>query len=513
MAEEKKPSWASLPTLPVPGLTSIGNVAGMSSDPDIKAAGEEYWQAAEKYINDLQKRYDQPNWFKVAAGFAKPQLGGFIASLGSANEALGEWAENQRALEPTISQMRMDIAAKKLGYTQQRKATEAIEKDIEEGKIPSPLSAAKAFLYGKGPVETAQPAQNIASAQAADFRSAFAAGLDYGRMKFELGDKYTDEQLVAFLRNNPSVIPPTGTPMPILQAAGRAPKPVEPPIQAQPAAAQAVSPSETPKASTRVQIPGVTDVNSLIEKQYLEELSKYNTQKQEAYATLTKNVGTQATGGQKVYETAQQIHDIASDPALTPIFAQFEKGNPAGILGKILESQTMSSTLANMRDIATTTRLGGKDALTKLNRLGSLMGVLQTEMQNAVINPTNERTMAEFASLPNLRNSQDAFLRGIRYIANEGLTKYENQLALKQASKKDVFDPNYWNNDPLYQNVVRNSTKRRDAINLTPATQDRPAFMRGSIDQAAYNDEAKPKKASNQRLTAKQLRELANQPD
>ncbi len=36
----------------------------------------------------LEQRYANPNWFKVAAGFFKPQLGGFAASLGSANFSL-----------------------------------------------------------------------------------------------------------------------------------------------------------------------------------------------------------------------------------------------------------------------------------------------------------------------------------------------------------------------------------------------------------------------------------------
>jgi len=187
-----------------------------------------------------------------------------------------------------------------------------------------------------------------------------------------------------------------------------------------------------------------------------------------------------------VYDTAQQIHDVASDPALAQIFAQFEKGNPAGIIGQMLESQNLSSTLADMRKYVTSGRLGGGDALTKLNLLEKLMGNLQTEMQNAVINPTNERTASEFASLPNLKGSQDAFLRSIRYIANEGLNKYENQFALEKASKTPQFDPNYWTINPAYKAAVHEATKRRDAIVRTPATRDRPAFMRGTIDDAAY---------------------------
>ena len=59
-------------------------------------------QAQQEAIDALKKRYEKPNWFKVAAGFAKPQLGGFTASLGSAAEALGETEELRRASQLPI---------------------------------------------------------------------------------------------------------------------------------------------------------------------------------------------------------------------------------------------------------------------------------------------------------------------------------------------------------------------------------------------------------------------------
>jgi hypothetical protein len=67
-------------------------------------------EGIEANIKDLESRYAQPNWFKVAAGFAKPQLGGFMASLGSASEALGENFEQQRALQVPLFKMRTELA-------------------------------------------------------------------------------------------------------------------------------------------------------------------------------------------------------------------------------------------------------------------------------------------------------------------------------------------------------------------------------------------------------------------
>ena len=67
-------------------------------------------ESIETGMKSLQERYAQPNWFKVSAGFLKPQLGGFGASLGSAFEALGENQEQQRALEVPLFKMRTELA-------------------------------------------------------------------------------------------------------------------------------------------------------------------------------------------------------------------------------------------------------------------------------------------------------------------------------------------------------------------------------------------------------------------
>ena len=67
-------------------------------------------KAREDALASLEQRYAQPNWFKVAAGFLKPQLGGFGASLGSASDALGENIEQQRAIAPTIAVERAKLA-------------------------------------------------------------------------------------------------------------------------------------------------------------------------------------------------------------------------------------------------------------------------------------------------------------------------------------------------------------------------------------------------------------------
>ena len=88
--------------------------AQLSSDPSkVNPTGAsqedltEYQRSLDEQIKSLEDRYANPNWFKVAAGFLKPQLGGFAASLGSASQALGENVEQQRAAALPIAQMQV----------------------------------------------------------------------------------------------------------------------------------------------------------------------------------------------------------------------------------------------------------------------------------------------------------------------------------------------------------------------------------------------------------------------
>jgi len=106
---------------------------GLSTDPSkINQYGanpadlQEYQDSLQAQIKSLEDRYSNPNWFKVAAGFLKPQLGGFGASLGSASEALGENVEAGRAAALPIAQMRSQLAQSKIALGQNQKAAQML---------------------------------------------------------------------------------------------------------------------------------------------------------------------------------------------------------------------------------------------------------------------------------------------------------------------------------------------------------------------------------------------------
>ena len=135
---------------------------------------EEYQQSLDAQIKSLEQRYANPNWFKVAAGFLKPQLGGFFASLGSAGEALGENVEQQRAAAVPIAQMRSQLAQSKILTGQNKTVADMVAEYQASGKPLTPEFVAKVVRIAPdapstkalvAQLETMQKQQQITASQ------------------------------------------------------------------------------------------------------------------------------------------------------------------------------------------------------------------------------------------------------------------------------------------------------------------------------------------------------------
>jgi hypothetical protein len=102
--------------------------------PEIQQSQDKALDATDDLIKSLEERYAQPNWYKIAAGFAKPQLGGFMASLGSASEAAGAQQEAQRSIAPTVARMRAEVASGRSVLAQSTEQERAIKEYDKNGK-------------------------------------------------------------------------------------------------------------------------------------------------------------------------------------------------------------------------------------------------------------------------------------------------------------------------------------------------------------------------------------------
>ena len=161
------------------GLGQMKSLYGVS-DPQL----EEYKKLLDDNSAALKARYENPNWFNVAAGFLKPQLGGFAASLGSASQALGDWQEKQRANELPLAQMRAEIGMTNMVLGQRQGEAAAKRKSVEAAGPPGSAQrlAAEQAAYGNENVTTAGQGAGTTAQQNA--KSAHDVALsEYARFK------------------------------------------------------------------------------------------------------------------------------------------------------------------------------------------------------------------------------------------------------------------------------------------------------------------------------------------
>lgn len=154
----------------VGGLPSIGvDVTKLPLYGREDSSIEDIRQAQKDAITSLEERYKNPNWFKVAAGFAKPQLGGFLASIGSASEAMGENVEQERAQKLPIAQLRIQVAQQNALLNANTKVADRAKawKDANPGKTMPPqfLGELAAMAPGSPVVAALQKEADFQQAQ------------------------------------------------------------------------------------------------------------------------------------------------------------------------------------------------------------------------------------------------------------------------------------------------------------------------------------------------------------
>jgi len=162
------------------GLEAFGKTSYYGDDATKQQ--QENIDAAEAGLKALEDRYAQPNWFKVAAGFAKPQLGGFVASLGSASNALGDWQEQQRANEIPIYNARAQ-----LGYMQSQQAhRRSAEKLFRQGATNGFTNSMVTEIMGHDDKELGPKALELYKQQQENLRGGNEAAVSAGRVATEM---------------------------------------------------------------------------------------------------------------------------------------------------------------------------------------------------------------------------------------------------------------------------------------------------------------------------------------
>lgn len=474
MAENKSPLAAVMANVPTIDLSKV-NPTGIGTNPEITAEYRNLMEAQKKYADELEQRYAQPNWFKVAAGFAKPQLGGFLASLGTASEAMGENVEQQRAITPTVAAMRAEIAKGNIALTQGLQAAKITEKAASEKRLLTPSEAAMVASLTGGPGGAATAGQNISTAQTQQLAQALSSGATYTDLVSKFPKAFVDQNIPILLATIPGLKAPAGMPgsTPAPAAAPEAPTGHIPGVPESMTKAMPVGPQVTAQAQS---------VQSI----------------QEERDKINSNLTQQASAAVPIFEVATTLYKAGSNPNLAPAFGVFEKGDPMSIIGKALESGSFPQVIANMRQYIVQARLGAdekKRALSDLQAMEGALADLNTKMQQGIVNPTDVRTMFESESIPGTRNTQDAFLRGVARIGSDALARYELKSSFDKALQDKNFNAMSWTSSPYFSSVQENAKKRTQSLITNVATDQLPRFMQQGLT-GAYKYE--PTKSSGQ---------------
>jgi hypothetical protein len=504
------------PTVPMMYNVETGNllpknVTGIGTDPDITKAYDENTQATEKLIKSLEERYANPNWFKVASGFLKPQLGGFFASLGSAGEALSENVEQQRAVAPTIEKMRADLATQRVGLSQKTSADRELQVAI---KKPGGITGEDVARIAKLDPETGKIAQEKFTNQSSTFNDmlkAYAEGASYTTLVKDYGQTFVDRYfptLQKFVPGKGAGPTPAGGTNPVA------------PIAGQTSNQQDLSVPQIPKElpisdKTTTRPLGVPDsmMANVTKGQDIAALNSQIDQRVKSANEINERYRVQSETSIPIFETTKSLYTLASPSFMKPAFAIFEKGDPMGILGTALEKQNVSSVLADMRTQITNSRMNASDtksAMTNLNAMESVLSDLQTKMQNNVVNPTDIRTLFEAKSVPGMKNTQDAFLRRIADIGATALSRYEQKNVLNQFLKRSNSDINDWEESPEYKGFRKHIENRSKNLLTNEASNELPNFMKKGLEDS-YRHTTDRILSNKSRLSTADLRRIANE--
>ena len=494
MMAEKAP-LSSVPLFSVPQIDlSKVNPTGVGSDPEITENYKNLLENQKRYADELERRYAQPNWFKIAAGFAKPQLGGFLSSIGSASQALGEQTELARAIAPTIAQMRAETAKGNIALSQGKKAAGIAERAGTQNRVPDPVEAAEIASLTGGPSQAAAAGQNIATAQQAQLAQALQSGMSYAELQAKFPAQFLAENIPILLSKMPGIKAPPGMPGSISvtpsPATGTSNADLVPPV---PGVPKSVSQNMPLVAQLKAQETNVGAAQDVREK---------------VNGVLTQ----QATTAVPIFEISTNLYKAASNPSLAGAFGIFEKGDPLSIIGKAVESGSFPNVIANMRQYITQSRLGAdekKRAISDLQAMEGALADLKTKMNNGLINQTDLQTMVEGESIPGVTSTQDAFLRGIARIGSDALSRYESKLAFDKALTDENFDARSWGSSRYFRDVQENAKKRTQALITNPASVQMPKFMQSGLNGAyqvgSEKSEAKPQAGGNKERPSERI--------
>lgn len=378
MAEKLGIEKTSPPAFDIKSPLDISKWNPVGDDvPAIAAEKQKSLDAQEKLVKSLEERYANPNYFKVAAGFLKPQLGGFFASLGSASDALGENVEAQRAIAPTIERMRAEVAQGRIGMETNKEQARQIE-EYDKQKLNDTAKLRKILSL----------APNSDVGQSIIKRLELESGR---RAETEAGLNIQDK-----LMKNPALR--------ILN------DPTYKGIETDPAKQQAfvksvedgrpagVTPQEWAGMGFTARTEAIALAANEKAAQFLQEGQKASLEAERSYEVL---------------DDLSSLRRLAVDPSLAPLFSVARNGDLFSQFRAFLDKNP-GNTQGAMEGLvaAAIEKLKNPDQATraKADKLIKNIADLEVKLRGTLNNPTDAASVLSVARSPSLANSQAGFV-------------------------------------------------------------------------------------------------------
>ncbi len=445
---------------------------------------QKYKDIQQEGLEALQKRYQEPNWFKVAAGFAKPQLGGFMASLGSASDALGDWTEQRRAQELPIAKMKaeIDLADVMLGQKQDQNK---IYQDWRKSGKPMDKDTYTRIMSMGDKTDVASAATKYYEAAKAQLDMGITANQAMGKDPMLQLDEYVkfianpnadpqqaEEKQKAYLKSLDAARPP----------------------QIDPAAWNAMSRYEKMDAST-----------AYAQAQREAGMSVEEKMRQQANTAperlgLLRSIRDLALGAGIPDKKSQDGKVVSGQEQMASLLNKFGGSNPMEVFARAAADGKLGETL---KDIDTYARQAGmsEEAKNKFQVLVKLLAENQVTLRGGSLNPTDAFGQLQTMASPNIGNSQAALVTLVDLLGHA-----EKHSQEKYNYAKDKRLPyGALERDIGYNDLRTEYAKKHSEIATSNPLMKAPSWYDPSAGSVSAKPEVKPvdKPASSKSTTSK----------
>ena len=362
---------------------------------------QKYRNILDEQVRALEQRYDKPNYWKVAAGFAKPQLGGFLASLGSAADAMGENLEKKREQELPISQMKVQIEQADILLRQKQKQNDIYQEWRKSGRPMDADTYSRITSLGKD-TDVARAALEFYTGAEKGLGITTAATTAMGKDPLMNLEEWTKFQLTP--NADPKAAQSKAAQFEKALEAGRPPQ-IDPAQWATMGRYEKMEQASAYATEQREKGMGI------------EEVMRQKADTAPDRLKLLGSIRDLSLGVGLADATTQDGKKISGQEQIGALLNKFGGNNPMEVFARAAADGKLGDTLKDIDVYAR--QIGMSDeAKNKFQVLVKLLAENQVALRGSAVNPTNAFTDLQQTASPNIGNSQSALVTLVDMMAH-----------------------------------------------------------------------------------------------